>query len=69
MNPEQLWETTMNPETRRLVQVTMDDAELAEEIITACMDEDSSTRREFVLYPEHFNDIDDEGEDLGADVA
>ncbi len=71
MNPEQLWETTMNPETRRLVQVTMDDAELAEEIITACMDEDSSARREFVLYPEHFtdnndNNNDNEGEDEAA---
>lgn len=54
MLPEQLWETTMNPENCRLIQITMDDAELAEEIITACMDEDSSARREFVLYPERF---------------
>jgi len=64
---EQLWETTMNPETRRLIQITMDDAEMAEEIITACMDEDSSARREFVLYPERFeNDNDNDGVDVVA---
>lgn len=32
MNPEQLWETTMNPKTRRLMQVTLEDAALADEV-------------------------------------
>lgn len=37
MNPDQLWETTMNPDTRRLVKITIKDAEQAEAILTACM--------------------------------
>lgn len=49
MNPDQLWETTMNPETRRLVQVTIDDMESAEEYFSLCMGSDVESRRNFII--------------------
>ena len=49
MNPEQLWETTMNPETRKLVQVTIDDIESAEEYFSLCMGSDIESRRAFII--------------------
>jgi DNA gyrase subunit B len=48
MNAKELWETTMNPETRTLRQVTIDDAAAADEIFSILMGEDVEARRGFI---------------------
>lgn len=49
MNPDQLWDTTMNPETRKLIKISIPDKEEAEECISICMGDDVKARKAFII--------------------
>ncbi|NFG39886.1 type IIA DNA topoisomerase subunit B [Clostridium botulinum] len=55
MNPEQLWETTLNPETRTLIQVTIDDAAKAEKMISLLMGDVVEPRKNYMYKYGEFN--------------
>lgn len=55
MNPEQLWETTMNPENRQLVRVTIDDAADVEHLVIVLMGDKVQSRKEYIFEYADFN--------------
>lgn len=55
MNPSQLWETTMNPATRSLMQVTIDDAAEADRLITVLMGDEVGERKKYIFEHANFN--------------
>ena len=58
MNPEQLWETTMNPENRSLVRVHIDDAADVEHLVTVLMGDKVAPRKEYISEFANFNKLD-----------
>lgn len=59
MNPEQLWETTMDPEKRTLVNVTLEDAAEAEKLVVTLMGDDINARKAYINKYANFNKVDD----------
>ncbi len=59
MNPEQLWQTTMDPQNRKLMQVTIEDAAQADRIVTILMGDKVEPRREYISTHANFNRSDD----------
>ena len=55
MDPSQLWDTTMNPETRSLMQVTIEDAAEADKMITVLMGDEVSERKKYIFEYANFN--------------
>lgn len=58
MNNDQLWETTMNPETRSLTRVVLDDGAMAERMITVLMGDNVEARKEYISKNANFNKVD-----------
>ena len=58
MNPEQLWETTMNPQTRALTRVTLEDAVMADKRISILMGDDTKIRKKYIYEFADFNKSD-----------
>jgi DNA gyrase subunit B len=66
MNPEQLWETTLNPQKRTLMRVTVEDAAEAERMISTLMGDDVSARKDFIYDNANFNKVDTFAEKYGG---
>ena len=64
MNPEQLWETTMDPTKRTLVQVTIEDAAEAEKMVTTWMGDNIDARKAYIAEHANFNREDKFSEDF-----
>lgn len=59
MNPQQLWETTMDPNTRTLLRVTIEDAKKADEIVNILMGNEASIRKDWINENVEFTIKDD----------
>lgn len=55
MNPSQLWDTTLNPETRSMVRVTLEDAAEADRLVTVLMGDSADARRDYISQYANFN--------------
>ena len=66
MNDDQLWETTLNPKTRTLTRVTVEDAAEADEIISLLMGNNADRRKEFINENANFNKVDSFQAKLGG---
>ncbi len=66
MDPEQLWDTTLNPEHRTLVRVSIEDATEAERLVTVLMSEKVDARREYIIENANFNKVDKFADETGA---
>ncbi len=69
MNADQLWETTMNPQTRKLIQVTIDDLNVSDKQLSVLMGDDVSPRRAWIEDHIDFEVTDDFDPNLGAQDA
>jgi DNA gyrase subunit B len=58
MNPEQLWETTMDPKNRTLIRVTLDDAEKADEYFSVFMGDEVEPRKDYIIKNANFANLD-----------
>ena len=65
MNPEQLWKTTLNPENRSLVQVTIEDAAYVEHLVTLLMGDKVAPRKEYITEHANFNRVDSFEDKIG----
>ena len=66
MNDDQLWETTLNPKTRTLTRVTVEDAAEADEMISLLMGTGADKRKEFINEKANFNKVDNFSAKLGG---
>ena len=64
LNPEQLWETTMDPKNRTMIRVSIEDAAEAEKLITTLMGDDIESRKQYISEYANFNKEPDEFDKL-----